>query len=378
MRTACFSFLPVIVLLAGPAIAGDELSAQFHELELTIARGIHDKDRDLLDHLLSAEFVLRGNPDIDRDRWIRNAVELCWGDVSNIERFEVLPQGDAAVVTFLFTLYREPISCQAATIRSLITDVWVREAGDWRLRLRHSAPAAETGGPDYVRQQFLLLPEPPPTWEGTGELSLVSTAGNADTETIGASGEISFRPGPWSSLVRLAFIRSEADGVENARSFGLQLRQSRKISSKLEAYGRGTYRRDTFAGIDHRIVGDTGLAYEFVATRVHSLKLDAGVGYLNENRLTARTLTTPVGNAVVTYRWRVNHRAELTNHGNFTASFEEGDDWRYANTAAITASLSQTFSLKLSHALNYVNRPVPGFERADTIVSAALVAKLKR
>jgi putative salt-induced outer membrane protein YdiY len=43
--------------------------------------------------------------------------------------------------------------------------------------------------------------------------------------------------------------------------------------------------------------------------------------------------------------------------------------------AAITARLTQLFSLKVSNTVRYSHAPVPGFKHTDTNTSVALVAK---
>jgi putative salt-induced outer membrane protein YdiY len=40
---------------------------------------------------------------------------------------------------------------------------------------------------------------------------------------------------------------------------------------------------------------------------------------------------------------------------------------------ALTARIVSVFSLKVSNQLRFVDEPVPGFERTDSITSAALV-----
>ena len=45
------------------------------------------------------------------------------------------------------------------------------------------------------------------------------------------------------------------------------------------------------------------------------------------------------------------------------------------NTGSLTAEVSTVLAVKLSFAILYSNRPVPGFEKRDTKTSAALVAK---
>ena len=56
------------------------------------------------------------------------------------------------------------------------------------------------------------------------------------------------------------------------------------------------------------------------------------------------------------------------------AGLNSGDDWRFTNEVAVTAALSTRLSLKVSHKLSYLNRPVPGFRKTDAILSAAMVA----
>jgi putative salt-induced outer membrane protein YdiY len=53
----------------------------------------------------------------------------------------------------------------------------------------------------------------------------------------------------------------------------------------------------------------------------------------------------------------------------------DGNDWRAGNNATVSAKLTTVFSLKLSNTIRYVNDPVPGFLKTDTVTAIALVAK---
>jgi putative salt-induced outer membrane protein YdiY len=347
------------------------------ELERRLVAGLHQQDTSRLEPLLADDFVLRGNPDVDRATWIRNAVTLCWGDRSEIDAFEARRAGDAVVSSFVLTLYQDPRTCEPATIRSLVTSIWTPLDGGWRLAVRHSGPAGEPGT-DPLAHQFLQEEPPPPRWEGAAELSFVSTAGNAEVQTLGASSQVIYRPGIWETSANAAFVRSIAEGVENARSLGIQLRQAREVSPRLEVFGRGGYRRDLFAGIEHRVSSDFGLGYKALDTAAHRLTLDLGLGYLLEERLAGTRLTSAIINAVETWRWQIRDPVLIANDGAFTAPLEEAQAWRLNNQLSLTTSLTDTFSVKISHTLNYLNRPVPGFRRTDSIVAAALVAKFER
>ena len=352
------------------------LEAALREREDAIARGIHAKDRAALEALLAGEFVLRGSPDVPRAAWLDNAIALCWGDRSEIADFSVRRLSETvATVSFVSTFHQDPFTCEAAVVRSVVTDIWVRDAGAWRLSVRQAGPV---GSGDPVAQQFTREAPPPPALEGKAELSYVSTGGNTDAQTLGTAGEVIWRATPWTTEAKAVFVRQETNGLETARALLAQVRESRTISTRLEVFGRGGYLRDIYSGIGSRVTLDAGLGWVAVDRAPHALRLDAGLGYLAENRLAGGDLRSVIAQTVAKYKWAFSDTTELTNDAAFLLPFEERDAWRYANTLALSTGLSRLFSLKLSHALSYLNAPVPGFRKTDTIVSAALVAKFTR
>jgi putative salt-induced outer membrane protein YdiY len=209
-------------------------------------------------------------------------------------------------------------------------------------------------------------------------LSFVSTGGNTGAQTLGTAGELIWRAAPWTTEAKAVFVRAETDGLETARALLAQVRESRTISPRLDVFGRGGYLRDVYAGIDSRVTLDAGLGWLAVDSAPHALRLDGGLGYLIENRLAGDNLRSAIAQAVAKYKWAFSDTTDLTNDAAFLLPFEDGGAWRYTNTLAVSAGLSRLFSLKLSHALSYLNAPVPGFRKTDTIVSAALVAKFAR
>lgn len=220
----------------------------------------------------------------------------------------------------------------------------------------------------------LAAQEPPPTWSGQAELSLVSTSGNTDTRTLGAGAEIEYAPGRWSALAKVTFIESEADDEVNARSFTALLQASRRVSARLQVYGKAGYLKDTFAGIDDRFSSEGGLGYDLFTQAPHSLGTQLGFGFTREVRLLSESLSLATGNAAIQYRWTLSETSALTDETSFTADLGNASDWRFTNDVALIAGLNAIFSLKLSQKLSYLNDPVPGFRKRDIVVSAAFVA----
>lgn len=219
---------------------------------------------------------------------------------------------------------------------------------------------------------------PPKHWTGSAELSFVSTTGNTDTQTLGVGGEVEYKPNVWSFLGKAAFIRSEADGIANARSLDTLFRVSRQFSERLKAFGQFGYYQNEFAGIDDRFTLEGGVSYLLINHPTHTLETSAGIGYVNEDRVDMTVdphrsfASAPLG---AVYKWKFSDNAEVGDEFLFTLNLSEGSDWRFANTVYVAAKLTTIFSLKFSNAVTYLNEPVVGFGKTDTITSAALVAK---
>jgi putative salt-induced outer membrane protein YdiY len=216
-------------------------------------------------------------------------------------------------------------------------------------------------------------PPPPKPREGKAEFALVTTSGNAASQSIGAAGEVTFRPPQWVVDGKAAFVRNEAEDVLNAKSFAARGRLARVLTPRLQAFGQHAYLRDLFAGVEHRNFTDGGLSYLLLETARQTLYADASVGYLNEQRVNVPTLSTATAGPGARYKFRLSETSDITEDLLFAFDLSEDGTWRLAQALALTARVAAPLSLKLSNIIRYVDEPVPGFEKTDTITSAALV-----
>jgi putative salt-induced outer membrane protein YdiY len=351
-------------------VSGD--IALLQRLEHELAATLRTKDRSEMERLLADTFVLRATPDVDREQWIREALARCWGTRFDIDGFTAHVEGPTAVTSFVLTSHVHPDTCEPATLRSLITDVWVREGETWRLSLRHSS-AAGSG----VATQFGLVPEAPPRWILLSELSFVSTAGNTSTTTTGLASDLERQTDASSSRLRFAYVSTAADDVTQARATTLQARHGIKVREHVEVFGRGGYARDRFAGIDNRMALDAGLAYMTGRAPRHQLRFEGGVGFTAEERVAADTLRFATGTGTARYVWQVATGSELREEVGLVADLGEGRNWRAANAAALSVALTRLLSLKVSNDIEYRNLPVFAFRRTDMRTAAAIVLTLR-
>jgi putative salt-induced outer membrane protein YdiY len=218
-------------------------------------------------------------------------------------------------------------------------------------------------------------PPPPPEREGSAEFAFVGTTGNSSTQTIGLGGEFIYRPSPWESKFKVSYVRSEAEDQLRAHALVLSVRAQRPIQHRLSGYGQYGYQRDRFAGILDRNVVEAGLSYAWLHEAPHTLIVDAGLGYANEQRLLGNNISTATLGGGGLYRLKISDTSEVTEDGHFVFALSDGSDWRYTNAVALTAKVSTIFSLKLSNAIRYLNLPVVGFKHSDAVTAVALVAK---
>lgn len=355
------------------AVQPDEPDPDIVALEQRLFRAIEEKNRAALEQLLADDFVLRGEPDTDRESWLKNAVSLCWGPSWDVQKLSVREQDDTQVATFILNFYRDPISCRAAPMRSLITDIWVRQDDQWKLAMRHSGPVGEA-----LRTQYAPVPLQPPPFEARAELSFVSTSGNASTQTFGSSGDVIRRHARSTTTGRASFVRSATDGVESARVLNGQMRHGVRLSDRVEAFGRGGYLRDLFAGLEHRVNVDAGLSYVVPQPPQRALKFDFGLGATHENRLADGTLTVLNATLGATLRARLTAAVEVSADSQAVADLEHLGNWRLSNDLSLNSTLSARLSARMSYTTRILNQPVPGFRRADHVLSASLVLRYVR
>jgi putative salt-induced outer membrane protein len=370
-----FSLMTWLAAAPADTLHDDIVARELLTLERALAATLQTRDREVMESLLDEDFVLRSEPDIGRGTWVDNALTKCWGDRFEISNFNVHEQQDARVATFTLTMNVNPANCQKATVRSLITDVWIARDGAWRLRVRHSGPPIASTS---IAGQYGLAPQPAPIWKVDSELSFVGTAGNTSTRTLGLASDLVHRRDGSTTRVQASLVSSESGGVANARTVDVQARHAVALRDALEIFGRLAYARDRFAGIDSRVALDMGVAYTAVDSPVHTLTLEAGGGMTSEGRVDTEDLRFAVATGTFAYGRKITPALEVRDELGLTADLMSGRNWRAKNALILQATLTRMLSVKLSHAIEHRNLPVPGFGRTDSRTSGALVFSFRK
>jgi len=231
-------------------------------------------------------------------------------------------------------------------------------------------------GPQALAQQP-GAPPPPPRLEATAQFTFLDTNGNADTQSLGAGGNLIWRPDPWTNSTKLIFAQTESDDELNARSVAAAFRAARALNPRLSVFGQYDFLRDVFAGVDQRHVTEGGLSFLTFDTPLHQLRVDTALGYLNERR-PEDTVDSATVSLAAAYRLAISTTSEFTYDPRFLQPLDDAGRSKFDHIASLTVALNTILSLKLSHILRYSAEPPVGFDTTDSITAISLVAKVRR
>jgi putative salt-induced outer membrane protein YdiY len=169
---------------------------------------------------------------------------------------------------------------------------------------------------------------------------------------------VTWRPEAWTYAAKATFAQTASNDSPQARSIAALLRGSRGVGGRLSVYGQYAVLRDRFAGVQQRHVLESGLSYAAIARPRQALRLDAGLGYLDEQRPTDRlqgatlTLGAP-------YRLGVTGTTQLTFEPRYLLPLTATDEWKYGQDVALTVAVNTILALKVAHTLRYAATPPP-------------------
>jgi putative salt-induced outer membrane protein YdiY len=177
----------------------------------------------------------------------------------------------------------------------------------------------------------------------------------------------------------LSDAERSAEKVEIARKYWGDLRYDRFIGDKSSLYALGGTLSDIYAGYDMRSHGQVGYSRILVDTDSTDLKVELGVDVAHENYVDGIDPNTAMiysGRAMASLTHQFNESVSFTDTIEAYENVVDPADLRVLNEAAISAKLSDIFSVKLSNQLTFDNVPVEGYRKLDQVTLVSLVATL--
>ena len=166
---------------------------------------------------------------------------------------------------------------------------------------------------------------------------------------------------------------------ETAHRLNAEGRYDRFVAKRSSLYALVGALLDPYAGYDLRTHEQVGVSRRFIDKEKFKLTSELGIDFAQENYVDG---IVPNSQNVLAARvflgtaWMPSEKVSITNDLEAYENLLVLEDLRVLDTLAVSAGLSDVFSVKTSYALVFDNVPVEGFRKTDSVVMVTLVASL--
>ena len=221
-------------------------------------------------------------------------------------------------------------------------------------------------------------------WSGEGSLSAGVTPGNTEPTDLGLAINATRKMNLWKVGLQASADYGDTDGDETKNRIFLGTNLARQITDRLFGFGQLTYERDEFSGFESRAFIGGGLGYEVLNSDATQWTVRGGPGLkIDEIEAVLDGSTVPptvLSEATTEESFGATAASNFAHQFNDNVAFTNDTTVVYAetstqigNVAAITASLTNTLSARVSFEVRHDTDPVDGFEATDTISRVSLV-----
>ncbi len=210
-------------------------------------------------------------------------------------------------------------------------------------------------------------------WKDAAELSYVQTSGNSKTSTLSAKNTYNYDWEKAALELTAGGLGTESRNVVTAEQYNASEKVSLKLSGKNYAFEKTAWNKDRFAGIKDRWDFSLGLGRNLLDTADDKLSVEAGGGYIFEDRLRSGNQSFGTYRGYAKYARTLSATAYASQDLEYLGNLKDSDGYRMNAETALVTSISTHFSLKASYLWKYVNSPSNGYKKTDTTTSVAII-----
>ncbi len=209
------------------------------------------------------------------------------------------------------------------------------------------------------------------------ELGIVASSGNSDAQTFSVK-QLSVYT--WDANILKGFGRyllGKTGGITSAESGELGARYERNFGDTLAGFGQYRLDKNGFAGLDLRHTLDAGAKYYFLKEEKQQLFNETGYRYTSEHRLLpTATVASHFVRLYFEYNTQFSEAVGAKLGLELLPNLSTSADYQANLEAAVTATMSSLFSMKVGYLGQYRNQPATaGKKRLDSLFTTSLVAK---
>lgn len=212
-------------------------------------------------------------------------------------------------------------------------------------------------------------------WSGKGELGLVRTTGNSETESLILGVEFVRELEQWRHRMAASALSAEDSGETTAERYGFEWQTDYKLTDISWLLGSFRYESDEFSAYDNTQTLTFGYGRQLLDSSRHQLVAELGAGYREaELAGTGVTESGAIVRGLLDYALTVTDNTEFSNR----LLVESGSDNTFIqNQAGLSVAMNDRFALKFAYEYRHNTDAPPDVDDTDTITSANLVYNFK-
>ncbi|MFI5232829.1 MAG: YdiY family protein [Gemmatimonadales bacterium] len=211
-----------------------------------------------------------------------------------------------------------------------------------------------------------------PVTSFTGDLGFVSASGNTNITTLTVGDKIVHTNGRWMFSQVGRYVSGETDNTTTANQLLLGVRADFAFKPRLSVFVGGSYERNTFAGFNSRTDEIAGLAWEAVAAKGDSARIDLGGVATQEADVDGANQSYPSARAALSYKHQFSKLAYFHQFVEYIPNLQTSGSYRFNTESSLVAPISTHIGVKLAYAIRFDSRPQPTFGTTDRLLTTGI------
>jgi putative salt-induced outer membrane protein len=222
-------------------------------------------------------------------------------------------------------------------------------------------------------------------WTGQGELGLVVSKGNSETETANVKVEMSNEINDWKHTAGIVALYASQDDVDTAERWAIYGESDYSFTPKMYGFGAFRYEEDEFSGFDSQATFSGGVGRKFIDSETTKLSGTVGIGYriletsdevddLGNVITRGDTENEAIGRGTVNFEHVFTETTKLIN----AFVVETGSSNTFAeNATSLQVKMSDKLALSVGFTVRHNSEPPDGFVSTDKLTTINLVYQIK-
>lgn len=215
-------------------------------------------------------------------------------------------------------------------------------------------------------------------WKGSGEIGLLMTSGNSETESINAKTGLKYEDNQLMGEMNLAALYSseetEVDGETEDRTSAEKYNVAAKIGYKLSpadyVFLNASYEDDRFSGYDYRSDYALGYGRKIINTDTVKFDLEVGPGYRYDKRDDGETENEAVFRGYALFNYKLSESASFQQEVTLLAG---SDNTGTKSVTALKGKIASALSMKASYTVAHNSHVPEDKDKTDTETALTLV-----